>query len=808
MKRWACIHGHFYQPPRESPWLGEVEAEAGAAPFHDWNERITAECYAPATAARLLDSSGKVSDIVNLFSTISWNVGPTLFSWLEYHAPDVYAAVLEADRESLEHFSGHGTAIAQPYRHIILPLASQEDREIEVAWGIHDFSQRFLRRPEGMWLPELAVDTPTLETLAAAGIRFTILAPHQALRVRRAGGGAWTTVLPGGLDIHVPYLVRLPSGRSLAVFFYDGGLSGKVAFGDLLADGASLAGAITHSFPDDSDSDMLVSVATDGETFGHHKKFGEMGLARCIDVIRSGESVSLTVFGEYLASHPPVFEVEVHEMSSWSCSHGVERWRSACGCGGVDAPGASLAWRAPLRRAMDLIRGRIRTLSASILGEFFSDPGATLRDAVILAGPWSEETWRLFLATHACRTLSPSEETTCARLLEMVRHARAMYTSCGWFFESLGRVEGVQVLRYAARTMQLAALLGVHGLQEEFVAALGAVPSGDPDAPTAADVYLSYVVPKVYDPCRVAAHYALMVPLEVNKATWGNQVVLAKAEVRGSVCKGLRRASFGTVSVLLPRTMESATIRFLAVNDPNTLITLGYVEDGAVATTPGSGDEERAARDACCTQDPGDVLMRQFGQSVLAWNDLSPGERAEVVAWYAEILERSFGNWAAAYSPLILALNRHFLQSGSGLFPVIPLAASHHCTHAVAGRLPGTVGGETAPGPFLSCCRESIGVSDLAQHRPAFAARISALFATFAEDPLDPAPLREVRAIINAAGQPATLSSMPAVLRGLFPLIRRDLPFLRGRARSGDRNAGECAAELIAVAQSIGVRVP
>ncbi|HEX6178101.1 MAG TPA: glycoside hydrolase, partial [Thermoanaerobaculia bacterium] len=327
MDRFVTIHGHFYQPPRENPWLEGVETQDSAKPYHDWNERITAECYEPNATSRILDPRERILRIVNNYASISFNFGPTLLSWLAERAPDTYAAILDGDRLSRNRFSGHGSALAQAYNHIILPLANERDKRTQVRWGLRDFESRFGRRPEGMWLPETAVDVATLEALAAEGIAFTILAPHQALRTRKVGEKSWTNA-NGSLDPTMPYLIYLPSGRTIAIFFYDGPISRAVAFEQLLARGEALAHRLTGAFDPSRKHAQIVHIATDGETYGHHHRFGDMALAYALQYIEKEKLARLTNYGEFLEMHPPTHEVEIAEDTAWSCAHGVERWRS------------------------------------------------------------------------------------------------------------------------------------------------------------------------------------------------------------------------------------------------------------------------------------------------------------------------------------------------------------------------------------------------------------------------------------------------------------------------------------------------
>jgi len=355
LNRAVVIHGHFYQPPRENPWLESVEVQDSAAPFHDWNERVSAECYAPNTAARRVDDRNRVLDIVNNFEKISFNIGPTLFAWLERHRPDVCAKIIEADRASVE-ARGHGNAVAQVFNHMIMPLASRRDKITQVRWGVDDFRSRFGREPEGLWLPETAVDNESLEVLAEAGVKFTILAPHQALRIRPLDTEPWEDVRQG-IDPSRAYLWRGPRGLSLAVFFYDGPISRAIAFERLLERSENLVSWIEAAFSDSRTWPQLVHCATDGETYGHHSRFGEMGLAAAVRKIESEEATTLTNYGAFLAEHPPTHEVEIHEQTSWSCAHGIERWRSDCGC--RTRADWHQRWRAPLREALDWLRDQV-----------------------------------------------------------------------------------------------------------------------------------------------------------------------------------------------------------------------------------------------------------------------------------------------------------------------------------------------------------------------------------------------------------------------------------------------------------------
>ncbi|HEX8153184.1 MAG TPA: DUF3536 domain-containing protein [Thermoanaerobaculia bacterium] len=499
--RFICIHGHFYQPPRENPWLDAVETQDSAHPWHDWNERITVECYEPNATSRILDENDRIRWIVNNYSSISFNFGPTLLSWLEQHEPRTYAAILEADRLSIERFAGHGCAIAQAYNHIILPLANARDRRTQVRWGIRDFESRFGRKPEGMWLPETAVDVASLEALAAEGIVFTILEPGQVARCREIGATEWST---GGIDPTRAYLCNLPSGRSINLFFYDGPISRGVAFENLLARGENLAHRLNGAFSASRRHPQLVNIATDGETYGHHHRFGDMALAYALRYIEDHELARITNYGQFLELHPPEHEVEVAEGTSWSCSHGIERWRSDCGCHTGALPGWNQQWRAPLRASLDWLRNEAAAIFEREGARLLHDPWAA-RDAYIEV-VLDRDAAGDFLARHA-KTV---DAVATLELLELQRNAMLMYTSCGWFFNDLSGIETVQVLQYAGRVIQLAEKLSGTNLEPQFLERLAAAQSNIAGHGTGLQIYERDVRPTRLTLSRVASHYAVL----------------------------------------------------------------------------------------------------------------------------------------------------------------------------------------------------------------------------------------------------------------------------------------------------------
>jgi alpha-amylase/alpha-mannosidase (GH57 family) len=545
-ERYITIHGHFYQPPRENPWLETVETQDSAAPYHDWNERITAECYAPNGASRIVNRENQIVRIINNYARISFNFGPTLLSWLEENAPRAYKHILEADRRSQLRFGGHGSAMAQVYNHIIMPLADTRDRITQIRWGIADFESRFERKPEGMWLSETACDTETLELLAEYGIRFTVLAPSQCARVRplpekpkRKGktepeaddaartAAVWQETPNGSVDTTHPYLIKLKSGRSIAVFFYDGGRSRAIAFDGLLNSGDDFANRLLGGFrnepaaADGKQRAQLVHVATDGESYGHHHRYGEMALSYALKLIEQRGEAKLTNYGQFLEKFPPQYEAEIYENTSWSCFHGVERWRSDCGCNGGKA-GWNQKWRGPLRAALDWLRDSVDALSEKVGSDLFADLWAA-RDAyiqVVLARGEAASGHAInvaaaadaFLDAHSTRRLDAAERVTALKLMEMQRHAMLMYTSCGWFFDDISGIETVQIIAYAGRVVQLAAeVFGglAAGIEAGFVDRLREAKSNDPLAGDGGEIYLREVKAHQVGLEEVAAHYAI-----------------------------------------------------------------------------------------------------------------------------------------------------------------------------------------------------------------------------------------------------------------------------------------------------------
>lgn len=504
--RYLCIHGHFYQPPRENAWLEAIELQDGAAPFHDWNEKINFECYAPNAAARILDEKNFILKIVNNYEKISFNFGPTLLSWMQQADPDTYQKLREADQNSAKQNGEHGNALAQVYGHLIMPLANERDRETQIIWGIRDFEHRFGRKPEGMWLAETAVDSATLDLLAKNDIKFTVLAPGQAQAVRKAGEKNWQFVHADSLNTRRPYRCHLPSGKFIDLFFYDGAVSRDIAFNGLLNSGKNLAARFIAAFEPGASEPQLVNVATDGETYGHHHRHGEMALADAIHHIEKNGLAKIINYAGFLEKHPPGWEVMIHENSSWSCAHGIERWRSNCGCHTGGEIGWTQTWRQPLREALDWLRDQLIPIFEKEGGKYLADPWAARNDYIEVLLDRREKTIEAFLKKHCLKNPGEDERIAVLRLMEMQRQSLQMFTSCGWFFNEISGIETIQILQYANRALHYTRQLTGQDLQKVFLEKLALAPSNV--YKNGAEIYTRFVEPARVNLDRVAMHYA------------------------------------------------------------------------------------------------------------------------------------------------------------------------------------------------------------------------------------------------------------------------------------------------------------
>ncbi len=507
LSRFICIHGHFYQPPRENPWLEAIENEETASPYHDWNERILTECYAPNSRSRIQDEKGRITRISNNYQRISFNFGPTLLSWMKEKARITLKGIRQADRQSQRDRDGHGNALAQAYNHIILPLANERDVLTQIRWGKTDFRKRFYREPEGMWLPETAVDLKTLEIMNREGIKFAILAPHQARRFRPLGQKQWTEV-QGNINPRRPYWCNLPGRRKIALFFYDGGLAHGIAFENYLQNGEILLQRLLNGFDPQDSGPQLVHVATDGESYGHHRLFGDMALAYALHSLENDPAIQLTNYGWFLAQFPPQFEVEIHENTSWSCAHGIERWRADCGCrlGGQEN---QQTWRAALREGLDRLKRELDLLFEVQASSLLKDPWQARNAYIDVLLDRSPDNLERFFNDQANKKDLPlKDRVQTLKLLEMQRFGLLMFTSCGWFFDEISGLETTQILKYACRAIQFAKDFG-SDLEETFVGYLKKAPSNKKEFGDGAKIWEQKVLPFKVDLSRVLAHYAI-----------------------------------------------------------------------------------------------------------------------------------------------------------------------------------------------------------------------------------------------------------------------------------------------------------
>ena len=506
------IHGHFYQPPRENPWLEAVELQDSALPFHDWNERICKECYNPNTVSKVVDSRNKILDVVNNFEYMSFNFGPTLLSWMEQFAPLAYERVIKADIESVSEHSGHGNAIAQVYNHMIMPLANEQDKITQVKWGIRDFEYRFGRKPEGMWLAETAVDDDTLRILEENGIKFTILSPYQAEKFKEKNDKDWTDVSWGNIDPARSYRYYIKSSKDkyIDLFFYDGAISKSVAFDELLKDGNKFVKRLKEGVSDCRNYPQLINIATDGESYGHHTKFGDMALAYVLKIRAKDEGFTITNYAEYLDKYRSDCEVDIKQASSWSCFHGVGRWMEDCGCSTGGHPGWNQKWRRPLRNALDYLRDELIIVFEKEGSKYFNKDVWEVRNNYIdVILDRSSSNVKKFQREHFNPDLSDTDKVRAMELLEIQRQCLLMYTSCGWFFSEISGIETVQIMKYAARAMQLAEHFTDKNLEENFLNILSEAKSNLTEHGTGRDIFEKWVKPSVITPKQVASLWAL-----------------------------------------------------------------------------------------------------------------------------------------------------------------------------------------------------------------------------------------------------------------------------------------------------------
>lgn len=646
MPRYICIHGHFYQPPRENPWIETIELQDSAHPYHDWNERIGAECYGPNSTSRILDGAGRIAEIVNNYAKISFNFGPTLLAWMESMMPTVYERVLLADQLSMENFSGHGSAMAQVYNHAIMPLMNARDKRTQVLWGIKDFVRRFKRQPEGMWLAEAAVDLETLELLADNGIKFTVLAPRQASRVRAKSGGDWMDVSGERIDPRIPYEQTLPSGHKIALFFYDGPISRAVAFEGLLSRGENLADRLLGAFRPADEGPQLVHIATDGETFGHHHRLGEMALSYALHHIESNNLAHITNYGEFLELFPPTHEVEIFENSSWSCVHGVERWRSNCGCNSGMHLGWNQEWRAPLKQALDWLRDALAPQFEKDMKKLLKDPWAARNEYIDVIHDRAPLNVQIFLERHRRRDLTDPEIIRVLKAMELQRHALLMFTSCGWFFDEISGIETVQVIQYAARAIQLALEIWGMDLEEEFKSRLEKAKSNIPAHQNGRWIYDHFVKPAMVDLSKVAAHYAvssLFEPYPDKTLIFCFTVERQDYQLR---TVGRNRMLVGRARIVSEITWDAQDLSFGVLHLGDHSLSGGVRPYGGEESYQGLIKEGNAAFENGDLPEVVRFLDRNFQSSVYSLRSLFKDEQRKILG---EILQTTLANAAAAY---------------------------------------------------------------------------------------------------------------------------------------------------------------
>lgn len=564
-KIFLTIHGHFYQPPRENPWLEAIELQDSATPNHDWNERVCAQCYTPNSVSRIVDSRNKILDIVNNYAHMSFNFGPTLLSWMEEYAPLTYERIIKADIDSISEHNGHGNAIAQVYNHMIMPLANERDKQTQIIWGIKDFEYRFGRKPEGMWLAETAADDATLKALADNGIKFTILSPYQALRVKKSTDKDWQDVSWGNIDParSYKYIIKSDPSKSINLFFYDGAISRSVAFDELLTDGNKFIKRLKDGISNTRNYPQLVHIATDGESYGHHTKFGDMALSYVLEIKAKSEGFMLTNYSEYLANYPSDYIADIKEASSWSCFHGVGRWKEDCGCSTGGQPGWNQKWRKPLRNALDFLRDKLAVLFENEGAKYFNDDPWNVRNKYIdVVLDRSYSTIKAFQKANFKPELSDTERVRGMELLEMQRHTMLMYTSCGWFFSEISGIETVQIIKYAARAMQLAQNFTDEDIETPFLNILDEAKSNIKEYGTGKDIYNRFIRPSVVTMKEIAALWAISSLYEEFEDEEDVYCYRVTRKNYHTVEKGNTNLVVGNIEIVSKITMQKANLVF------------------------------------------------------------------------------------------------------------------------------------------------------------------------------------------------------------------------------------------------------
>ncbi len=804
--KYLCIHCHFYQPPRENPWLEQIELQDTAYPYHDWNERISAECYAPNLAARILDDQQRITRIVNNYSKISFNFGPTLLSWAAEHAPETYRGLIEADRQSQKLFSGHGSAIAQCYNHMIMPLANSRDKKTQIRWGFEDFVSRFGRLPEGMWLPETAVDFETLDLIAQAGISFVILAPHQAKSIRPVGGSEWQDVNGSKIDPTRAYLYKTLSGNPLNVFFYDGPISQAVAFEKLLDNGEKFATRLTGVFSDNRSWTQLVHIATDGETYGHHHKHGEMALAYALDYIESKKLAKITNYGEFLERNPPEWEVQIHPDTSWSCIHGIERWRSNCGCN-AGRFGWNQEWRRPLREALDWLRDWVIPRFEELGSTLLKDPWLARDYYISVVLDRSPEVRDLFGQEHFLRDLHANEQVLVWKLLELQRHAMLMYTSCGWFFDELSGIETVQVIGYAGRVVQLAEQLFGEPLEEQFLQRLACARSNIPEYGDGANVYRTYVKPSMVDLEKVGAHYSISSLF----APYGERIDIFSYSVKRldyhTADAGKLRMALGQARFTSKVTQESEVLTFWVVHFGDHNVAGGVQKADGVTRFKEMLDSISESFNRVDIPEVVRLLDRRFGERTYSLRSLFRDEQRRIVR---TILSSTVAEAEAAYLQLYehhAALMRFITSLGTPM----PREFTAAVEYAINSLLRRACSSEELDADRIRNLLREAQISNISLDKTTIEfllrRKIEALATRFSADPSNIDKLTDLQNALKIAKQmpfPVNLWSAQnhvyAIQAGLFQRTRK-------RALRGDSRAATWVEGYLSLSELLSIKV-
>lgn len=635
MKKYICIHGHYYQPPRENAWLEVIEQQPSASPFHDWNERINAECYGPNAASRILNDEQRIIDIVNNYAQISFNIGPTLMSWIAAHDTETYQNILLADKQSMMQHDGFGNALAQVYNHIIMPLASDRDKETQVIWGIADFIHRFDRKPDGMWLAETAVDTATLEVLAKHDIKFTILAPRQVQSIRKSGEETWQPVDEQSVDTTQPYLIHLPSGRTISVFFYNGRIARDVAFGGLLNSGKVFADALVNAFST-KEHPQLIHIATDGESYGHHHYRGDMALASCIRFLRTNPEVQLVNYAQYLAMFPPQYEARIHENSSWSCVHGVERWRSNCGCSDGGNPGFHQKWREPLRIALNWLKEQADIIFEQEFSAWTNNPWHVRNQYISVVLHRDAETIDRFLKSSCHTQLTEEQKIRAIRLLEMQRHELLMFTSCGWFFDEVSRIETKQILQYADRVIQIAEHETQARFYDRFMQLLEMAPSNIEQYVHAAGLYKTKIRPQRLTLTKVGLHHAVLSLFDGGLFTGFRLNYKIDADFFEKITAGDLVLSVGSLRLQSTFTYASEKLYFAALYLGQHHVIGGYADAMDDDAFEELFLDLREAFRKSCISDMTLLIHNAFGNKRFNLDDVFPDDREKLISGMLE----------------------------------------------------------------------------------------------------------------------------------------------------------------------------